>query len=78
MNLLSKKSCTSTEFDLKLLELVKNRPLLWDTRQMDYKSSEKKMLEWHLIAEELDSEASECFIHGVSTKLAYSMVLLMF
>jgi len=59
MNHMPKKSCTNTEFDLKLLELVKNRPLLWDNRQLDYKSSEKKMLEWRHIAEELGAEASK-------------------
>ena len=50
---------TTTEFDLKVIELVKARPMLWDTRHVDYKCSERKPLEWQQIAEELGSDAGE-------------------
>ena len=39
-----------SNFDLKLIDEVKKRPNLWDSRSEEYKYAEKKPEEWAQIA----------------------------
>ena len=45
------------EFDVKLIESVKQTPILWDSRLDDYKLAEKKPALWLEIADKLRSSA---------------------
>jgi len=48
---------TRRDFDLKLIDCVKNTPLLWDSRLDDYKLAQKKPALWMEIADKLGSSA---------------------
>ena len=50
---------SKSEFDLKLINAVESRPLLWDTTSEDYKFAEKKPEQWGEIAVLLESDISE-------------------
>lgn len=49
-----------SEFDINLINAVRDRPILWDPRFDDYKLAEKKPQEWMSIAEILNSDVSKC------------------
>jgi hypothetical protein len=57
--------------DLKLIELYKNRPTLWDSRLEEYKISEKKPALWLEIADELSLNAGEARKRMASVKRSY-------
>jgi hypothetical protein len=50
---------TNIEKDLKLIELYRNKPILWDSRLEEYKLSEKKPAAWLQIADECSMSAGE-------------------
>ena len=45
------------DFDTELIECMKNRPILWDSRLDDYKVAQKKPALWLEIADKLGSLA---------------------
>ena len=47
-----------SDFDLKLINEVHKRPILWDSRSEDYKFAERKPEEWSQIAALLESDIS--------------------
>jgi len=45
------------DFDLRLIELVKDNPVLWDSRLHEYKLADKKPALWLEVADKLGSSA---------------------
>lgn len=42
-----------------LIELIKERPLLYDCKHPDFRCQEKKLIEWDAIAKLMGSETGE-------------------
>jgi len=45
------------DFDLRLIELVKENPILWDSHLDEYKLADKKPALWLEVADKLGSSA---------------------
>ncbi|KYM97055.1 hypothetical protein ALC62_12272 [Cyphomyrmex costatus] len=54
------------ETESVLIEMVRQRPILWDVRQPEYRRTDLKRMHWDQIAESLGSKFT-----GISTYLIY-------
>ena len=50
---------SKSEFDLKLINAVQSRPILWNSTSEEFKFAEKKAEEWGEIAVLQESDISE-------------------
>jgi hypothetical protein len=48
--------------DEKIIDFVKQRPFLYDKKQMDYKDSAKKLNAWSSFVEKINKECGRTFL----------------